>query len=131
MTTNPNTNGANTYLPGQIVIPTFLVIGNISNSRAATVTVTTPNSYIVGQLVYFSVPFTYGMYQINSLTGQIIAVDSTNLLLTVNIDSTKFDPFITPAFRAEQPATLSPAGSKNIYNFTTVPFHSLNGQVGN
>jgi hypothetical protein len=31
----------------------------------------------------------------------------------------------------EQPATVSPAGSRNLYNNTTEPFHSVNGGIGN
>lgn len=91
---------------------------------------TTENNYVVDQLVYFSVPSTYGMFQINGLTGQILTVDGTNLIFTVSINSTDFDTFVTPSVGQEQPATMSPAGSRNIYNATTVPFHSK-GNFGN
>lgn len=121
---------SNTYLPPSPVVPMFLVISSITNSYTAVVTVITPNAYIPGQIIYFSVPFDYGMFQINGLTGQIIAVDSTNLILTTNVNTTEFDTFVLPT-GGEQPATVSPAGARNIYNTTTVPFHSLNGQVGN
>lgn len=123
--------GNNTYLPPSPVVPMSLLISNISNDLNCVVTVITPNSYVVGQCVYFSVPFDYGMSQINSLTGTIINVDITNLIFTVNINTTLFDSFINPPSGSEKPATLSPAGSRNIYNNLTVPFHSLNGAVGN
>jgi len=123
-------NGANTYLPSSPVIPQFLLITGMTNAQFMQVTVSTANSYVVHQKVYFSVPFSYGMFQANGLTGQIIAVDVTNLIFTMDIDSTQFDAFVTPS-GGEQPATLSPQGSMNIYNNTTVPFHALNGQIGN
>lgn len=97
------------------------------------VTVTTPNSYVANQLAYFSVPFDYGMFQLDGITAEIAVVDITNLILTFNLDSTQFDAFVIPGagVKKERPASLSPAGSRNLYNNTTVPFHALNGQVGN
>lgn len=121
----------NVYLAPSPVVPPFLIVSGISNATKAIVTVSTTNSYVVGQLLYFSVPFTYGMFQINELTGQILAVDVTNLIFTVNINTTQFDVFVTPSMFQEQPATVSPAGSRNLYNTTTEPFHSVNGGVGN
>lgn len=93
------------------------------------VTVTTPNMYIPGQNVYLSVPASYRMTEANALTGQIIGISGLNF--TLNIDSTQFTPFVVPATYQEQPASLSPAGSRNLYNVTTVPFHALDGSVGN
>lgn len=122
--------GNNIFLPPSPVVPPFLLISNISQATNAVVTVTTANQYVVGQRVYFSVPFTYGMFQINSLSSTIQAVDVTNLIFTMDIDSTLFDAFTVPA-SGEQPATLSPSGAHNLYNTTTVPFHALDGTVGN
>ena len=125
------TYGNNTYLPPSPVVPMFLVISNITNDQQCVVTVTTPNAYVVGQCIYFSVPFDYGMTQINSLTGVILKIDITNLIFTVNINTTQFDAFINPPSGTEKPATVSPAGSRNIYNTLNVPFRSANGMVGN
>lgn len=123
----------NTYLAPSPVIPMFLNITAITNSYPCQLTTSTSNIYIIGQLVRFSVPSDYGMFQINGLTGQIVSVDPTNLIFNINIDTTQFDPFVTPTPGpfVPQPATLSPAGSRNIYNFTNSPFHSKNGSVGN
>lgn len=121
---------ANTYLPGTIVIPYFLTITAITNSNPAIVTVVQSNTYIIGQLVYFSVPHTYNMFQIDGRVGQIVAING--LQLSVNIDTTGFDPFIVP-LTGEQPATISPAGSRNLeFNNSTnqVAFQNLNN-IGN
>ncbi len=122
--------GNNIFLPPSPVAPQFLVITNITRSVNAVVTVSTQNQFIAGQVVYFSVPFDYGMFQINGLSGQILSVDVTNLIFTISIDTTQFDTFVSPV-GGEQPATMSPSGARNIYNNTTVPFHALNGTVGN
>ena len=92
------------------------------------ITVSTINSYVVNQLVYLSIPQSYGMIQANQLTGEILATNGTNL--TLNIDSTQFSPFVVPATGKEMPATASPAGSRNLYNTSYVPFHSQ-GNFGN
>ncbi len=122
---------ANTFLPPSPVVPPFLIITGITNAVRAVVTVSTPNTYIIGQVIYFSVPFPYGMFQINALTALITAVDVTNLIFTTDMNTTQFDPFIIPSFGQEQPATLSPSGARNIYNTLNEPFHAKNGQVGN
>ncbi len=124
--------GANTFLPPSPVVPMFLNISAITQANPMVITVTgqlPENIYVVGQLVYLSVPFDYGMFQANSLTAEIIEINGSNF--TVAIDSTQFDPFVVPVGNVERPATLSPAGSRNIYNFTTVPFRSLDGARGN
>lgn len=121
----------NTFLPPSPVAPAFLLISAVTRANPMVVTVTTSNSFIVGQLAYFSIPSDYGMVQLNSLSGLIKEVDVTNLIFSVAIDSIQFDEFVTPSFGEEQPATMSPAGSVNIYNINTVPFRSLDGSTGN
>lgn len=124
---------ANTYLPPTPVIPGFLLITNITRTNPAIVTIvdSVENTYIVGQAVHFSVPASYGMTQINQMTGVIVAINGLNF--AINIDATQFDTFVIPSPFAEQPATIAPAGSRNLEysNFTNkVPFQSLNN-VGN
>jgi hypothetical protein len=129
-------NYANTYLPPSPVVPPFLLITAVTNAKPMVVTVSTPNNYVPNQLLRFTVPSNYGMYQLNNITTQILSVDTTNLLLTMDLDSTKFDPFVVPTQTnlTPAPASCAPAGSRNLSNFNTtiesVPFHSL-GNFGN
>lgn len=116
------------YLSPSPVEPQSLTITAITTSNPAIVTVEEANNYIAKQLVCFSVPNDYGMFQINGKTAEILEIDGQNF--TVSIDATQFDPFVTP-LTGEKPAMLSPAGSRNLYNFTTVPFHAENGMQGN
>lgn len=126
--TGPNNN---TYLPGTIFIPSSLTITGITKSFPMVVTisvnvVTEANTYIPGMLVRLLIPYDYGMFQANGLTGQIIEVDDDEI--TLNIDSTNFDTFTVPE-DGEQPASLSPSGSRNLtYSNETrfIAFQPLN-----
>jgi len=122
----------NNYLPPVITIPSALEIVAISQSFPMIVTTTMnsdqANTYISGQLVKLNVPNDYKMIQANGLQGQIVNVSGANISL--NIDSTFFDAFVIPSsIKSIQPASLSPAGSRNLQfsnNTKQVPFQSLN-----
>lgn len=86
------------------------------------------NDYVVGQLIQLTVPSSYGMYQANGLTGQILSING--LVFTVDINSLNFDVFAIPATGQPQPASFASYGSRNLYNVNTVPFHS-EGNFGN
>ena len=126
----------NQYLPGVIAIPSSLTITAITNSYPMVCTVsvnpvTESNTYIAGQVVRLFVPYSYKMFQANGLQGKILSVSGSTI--TLDIDSSNFDVFVTPASTAEQPASLAPAGSKNLeYSNLTdqVGFQSLNN-IGN
>jgi hypothetical protein len=92
--------------------------------------VTSANTYQIGMKVKLMIPVSYGMQQANGLIGKIIATGVNTL--TLNIDSSGFDPFSIPALTAEMPASLAPAGSQNVSydNSTQIAFKSLNN-IGN
>ena len=121
--------GNNYYLAPSPVVSFFLPISNITNAQHMVVTVTIYNRYIVGQLLHLSVPSSYGMIQANQLVAQITSING--LSFTTNIDSTQFNPFVTPSTFQVQPATATSYGSRNTLNYTTLPFHALNGRIGN
>jgi hypothetical protein len=124
-------NANNYYLAPVIAIPSSLEITAISKAFPMVISTTMNsdqvNTYIPGQLVKLMIPQTYGMWQANGLVGMITDVTGSNI--TVNIDSSGFDSFVVPASSAEQPASLSPSGSRNLAysNSTTqIAFQSLN-----
>lgn len=125
----------NTYLAPSPVVPGFLLITAISRAYPMVITFTnsTYNTYVVGQLVHLNIPPAYGMFQANQLNAAILSINSNTF--SVDVDSSGFDAFTVPnplAFPVpSQPATISPGGSRNIYNTQSEPFHSLNGGVGN
>lgn len=128
----------NQYLPPVIAIPSSLILTAITRASPMVVTVsvgnatTEANTYIVGMAIRLFVPVTYGMRQANNLVGTITVINGSNF--TLNLDSSQFDPFVVPSGNVEQPASISPAGSRN-YQYTngsnqSVPFQSLNN-IGN
>lgn len=125
----------NYYLPGVTQIPSSLLITGITQSAPMIVSVSVPsdasNTYVPGQLVRLTVPRTWGMWQADKLTGKILSTGVGTI--TLNIDSSNFDPFVDGSSSSEAPASLAPSGSQN-YQFSNasrqVPFQSLNN-IGN
>lgn len=122
------------------VDPQFLFVTAITQASAAVVTVSVDPTqyYVVGQKVHFSVPSSFGMTQMNQLTGTITALSATNYTITTDIDSSAFTAFAFPT-SASSPtsalfATLAPAGSATTFNpntgvqtgyeFVKTPFHT-------
>lgn len=129
------------------VDPETLFITNISQAISAVVSTSVDPSayYVVGNKIHFSVPSSFGMSQINQLTGTITAVNgvaaSGNIgayNVTVNIDSSAFTAFAFPISTASPTAplfaTFAPAGSQTSFNpntqvqtgyeFQKTPFHT-------
>lgn len=127
-------NDVNYYLPGTIQIPSSLVITEITKAYPMVVTVivndvSEAETYIPGQLVKLFVPITYKMFQANGIQAKILSIN--NLDFALDVDSRQFDTFVVPASGQSQPASLSPAGSRNLeFSNTTgqVPFQSLNNR---
>lgn len=108
------------------VDPQFLFITEITKATSAVVrTSVDPTAYyVVGMKIHFSVPASFGMTEINGLTGTITAVSAANYTLTVDIDSTAFTTFAFPT-SASSPtatlfATLAPAGAKTSFDPNTL-----------
>lgn len=106
------------------VEPESLFITNITQATSAVVTTAVEHDYVVGQVMYFSVPAEFGMSQMNAKQGRITAV-ATNTI-TVDIDSSGFDAFAFPASTATPIAfpMVGPQGSRNVYNYTEIPYHT-------
>lgn len=142
------TAGFTRRVSGQAAVdPEYLYITNISKATSAVVSTSVDPSlfYVVGNKIHLSVPSSFGMTEINNLTGTITAVNAAGASgsvgaynLTIDIDSSAFTTFTFPASALSPTsalfATLSPAGSKTSYNtltgvqtgyeFTKTPFHT-------
>lgn len=126
----------------EAVDPQFLYVTEITKASSAVVrTSVDPTAYyVVGMKLRFSVPSSFGMTQIDGLTGTITALSSANYTMTVDIDSTAFTTFAFPLTTASPTArlfaTVAPAGAKTSfdpvtqvqtgYEFQKQPFHSGN-----
>jgi len=117
--TNGNTRRISAY---EAVDPQFLYITEITQALNAVVrtSVNPARYYVEGMLIHFSVPQSFGMTEINGLTGKILSVDSTNYTVTIDIDTTGFTAFAFPASSAVPTtplfATYAPAGARTQFN---------------
>ena len=122
------------------VEPQFLYVTEITKATQAVVrtSVDPTQYYAVGMKVHFSVPGSFGMTQINQLTGKILAMNATNYTMTVDIDTSAFTTFAFPLTTASPTAalfaTIAPAGASTQvdpvtgvqtgYNFQYQPFRT-------
>jgi hypothetical protein len=122
------------------VDPQFLYVTEITKATQAVVRVSVDPTqyYAVGMKVHFNVPYSFGMTQMNQLTGKIVALSAANYTMTVDVDSSAFTTFAFPT-SASSPtsqlfATVAPAGASTQvdpvtgvqtgYNFQYQPFRS-------
>lgn len=122
------------------VDPQFLFVTEVTKATQAVVRTSVDPSayYVVGMKIHFSIPYSFGMTELNGLTGTILAVNATNYTLTIDIDTTAFTTFAFPASTASPTAqlfaTLAPAGASTKrdpntyvetgYNFQYQAFHT-------
>lgn len=108
------------------VEPEFLYITEITQATQAVVrtSVDPTQHYVVGMKIHFSVPASFGMTQINQMTGKIVAVSAANYTVTVDIDTTAFTAFAFPASTssptAQLFATYAPAGASTQFDPVTL-----------
>lgn len=103
------------------VDPEMLYITEITKATQAVVRTSVDPSayYVVGNKIHFSIPSSFGMVEMNQLTGTVVAISAANYTMTVDIDSSAFTTFAFPASTASPTAqlfaTLAPAGSQTSY----------------
>lgn len=76
--------------------PSRRTISAITAASTAVITMTVTHGFSAGQAVRIKVPSDFGMTEIDSLIGNITAVDTVNNTITVDIDSSAFTAFSFP-----------------------------------
>ncbi len=82
-----------------IFYPRRRYITSVTKAASAVIKMSVTHGYKVGQVVRFIVPASFGMTELNGLTGTITAINTTTTTgntITVNIDSTAFTTFAFP-----------------------------------
>ena len=96
-------------------IPFLCNIIAISQGQTTVITTAIDHGFVVGNQVQFVIPRQWGISQLNNLKGYVLSLTSNTI--TVNIDSTLFDPFVTPIvvlpLVVDQPQVI-PIGDGNI-----------------
>lgn len=99
----------------QVYTPYICNITNVQSVGNTTVITTDiDHTFVIGNQVGFSVPRDWGMRELSNLKGYVLSV--TNNTLTVTIDSSYFNPFITPSppdFIVIDPAQVFSTGDAN------------------
>ena len=107
---------SNVPIEPQFYRPRFWFISTITRGRTTTVITTTGQDFVIGQLVRFIIPASFGIRQLNEQEGYVIAINSSTQVI-VDIDSSFMDPFKTSS------ATTQPQ---------IIPIGDIgNGQVNN
>lgn len=98
------------------VDPQFLYVTAVSKATQAVVTFSVDPSayYVPGMKMYFSVPYSFGMTQLNGVTAKILSVNAATYQVTLDLDTSAFTTFAFPASSSSPTAQLfavaSPAG---------------------
>lgn len=105
------------------VEPAALYITKITQASSAVVTFSVTHNYSVGDLIYFRVPDSMGMVEMDRLTGKVTAISAANNTVTVDIDSSGFSAFAFPASGASDLrfALAGPAGKRQLYDDIFLP----------
>jgi hypothetical protein len=109
----------------EAVEPQFLYVTEVTKAANAVVrcSVNPGRYYAVGMKVTFSVPQSFGMVELNGLTGVIKAIDPAAYTMTVDIDSSAFTTFAFPLTTSSPSAALfacvAPAGQSAQKNYIT------------
>ena len=107
------------------VDPEFLYVTEITKATQAVVRFSQDPTpfYAAGMKMRFSVPSSFGMTQMNGLTGTIVSLSAANYTATVDIDSSAFTTFAFPLTTLSPTAALfataAPAGASTKQNIIT------------
>ena len=81
--------------PFPVYQPSMRIIASITNAPLAMVTTTFNHQYLTGTIIRLIIPLGFGMVQANQLFGEIVVTGTTTF--AIGIDTTNFDPFMTPS----------------------------------
>ncbi len=88
-----------------------------ASGTSAVVTLSVTHGYTVGQKVKLNVPAAYGMVEVDGLSGNITAINTTTNTITVDLDVSTYTSFAFPATAAVPFtfATVTPVGENVAY----------------
>ncbi len=96
---------ANVPIQPQYYQPRFSFISTITNGQTTTVNTVASQDFVVGQLVRFIIPQSFGIRQLNERQGYVLAINSSTQVV-VDIDSSSMDLFTTSS-ATTQPQILA------------------------
>jgi len=122
------------------VDPQFMYVTAVTKAVQAVVTLSVDPSlyYVPGMRFHFSIPFSFGMTELNQVNAEILSVNPATYQVTIDLNTTAFTTFAFPASTTSPTATLfataSPSGTRTTrdpntfvekgYNFQFQAFHT-------
>ena len=82
----------NVPIAPQNYTPKVYFISNITRGKTTTVTTTSDNNYVIGQVVRLIIPFFSGIRQLNGKQGIVISLPASNQV-EIEIVSSEYDAF--------------------------------------
>ncbi len=84
---------ANVSIQPQFYAPWRFVISDITRGMTTLVETSIDHNYVIGQQIRFIIPASFGIIQLNEVTGYVIEIPNTNEVI-VDIDSRFMDAYI-------------------------------------
>ena len=110
-------------IPGNFPIASLSVSGTtmiatVTAGDAVFDTISIAPNFVIGQRVRFHIPNGYGMYQLDGVTGDVTAIDSSTYTISLNLPNTQiayFNAFVPSpsAPYSYQKAQISAIGDNN------------------
>jgi len=91
---------SNVPIQPQYYQPRFWFISTITRGSQTTVTTTTDQDFVIGQLVRFIIPPPFGIRQLNERQGYVVQIPSSTQVI-VDIDSSNMDGFKSSSFTTQ------------------------------
>ena len=102
---------------GYEIVPRYAYISDIIRGQQTVVDFDSEHDFVLNEIVSFRVTRPYGMVEMNNKQAKIIILTTTSI--TVDIDSTTFNPFIVPAdLHGTTPPVCIPVASGIDDNYT-------------
>jgi hypothetical protein len=96
-------------IPNFQFFPALNAPSAITQSYPAVLTLFLPVNYVVDQVISVRCPQGFGMSQINNVSAKILVVDPIANTISLDLDTSGFDPFAFPMTWTDVPLTV-PAG---------------------
>ena len=98
--------------------PSQFNISAITLGQTTTITTSVNNNFVVGQNVRTIIPWNYGTRQLNEQSALVISLPAANQV-EINIDSSRYDSFISNPAGPKTQAQILPIGDFNSGNINS------------
>jgi len=112
-----------------VFTPFVVFISDVTQGQTTTVTFTSAHAFVINEYISFRVSRPYVIYQLNNQRGKVLATDA--LSVTVDIDSTNYDPFEVPSSLLETTPPCAVPSSSGVNFDTYSPAVILNDSFDN